>query len=95
MCFNELDESFSNEEISEQLHNLKKHKAPGIDGLLNEMFVKCNKFLLPILKKLFNDILTTCLSYPEELSKGIVIPLYKKGDGSDAGNYSAYRKRWR
>ena len=84
--FNELDESFSDEEISEQIHNLKKDKAPGIDGLLNEMFVKCDTIFLPILKKLFNHILNTGL-YPEEWSKGIVIPLYKKGDGSDAGNY--------
>ena len=50
------------------------------------MFVKCDKIFLPILKKLFNHILTTGL-YPEEWSKGIVIPLYKKGDSSDAGNY--------
>ena len=50
------------------------------------MFVKCDKIFLPILKKLFNHILKTGL-YPEEWSKGIAIPLYKKGDGSDAGNY--------
>ena len=47
--FNELDKNFSDEQISEQLHNLKKDKAPGIDGLLNEMFVKFDKIFLPIL----------------------------------------------
>ena len=52
--FNKLDENFSEEEISEQIHRLKKGKAPGTDGLLNEMFLKCDKVLLPILKKLFN-----------------------------------------
>ena len=84
MCFNELDEHFSDKEISEQIHNLKKDKAPGIDGLLNEMFVKCENIFLPILSKLFNHILSTGL-FPEEWSKGIVVPMYKKGDGSEAG----------
>ena len=84
--FNELDEHFSDKEISEQIHNLKKDKAPGIDGLLNEMFIKCENIFLPILTKLLNHILSTGL-YPEEWSKGIVVPIYKKGDGSDVGNY--------
>ena len=84
--FNELDDHFSDKEISEQIHNLKKDKAPGIDCLLNEMFIKCENIFLPILTKLFNHILSTGL-YPEEWSKGIVVPIYMKGDGSDAGNY--------
>ena len=82
MCLNELDEHFSDKKISEQIHNFKKDKAPGI----NEMFVKCENIFLPILSKLFNHILSTGL-YPEEWSKGIVVPMYKKCDGSDAGNY--------
>ena len=84
--FNELDEDFTDEKISEQKRNLKKDKAPGIDGLLNEMFVKCETIFLPVLKKLFNHILSTGV-YPEQWSKGIVIPVYKKGDDSDTGNY--------
>lgn len=55
--FHELDTSFSSDEISEQIHNLKKDKAPGIDGLLNEMFSQCEVIFLPILTKLFNHIL--------------------------------------
>ena len=38
------------------------------------------------LKKLFDRILNTGI-YPEEWSKGIVIPVCKKGDSSDAGNF--------
>ena len=89
MCFYELNEHLSDEEIGEQIHNLKKDKAPGIDGLLNEMFVKCDKMFLPILSKWFNHILSIEL-YPEEWSYGIVVPIYKKGDGSDAGNYRPF-----
>ena len=57
--FIELDEHFSDKEISEQIHNLKTDTAPGIDGFLNEMFVKYENIFLPILSKLFNHILST------------------------------------
>ena len=62
------------------------NKAPGIDCLLNELFIKCKDIFIPILKKIFNHILLTGI-YPENWSKGIVIPVYKKGDVSEAGNY--------
>ena len=84
--FSELDENFSEAEISKQIHNLKKDKSPGIDGLLNEMFVECENVFLPIFTKLFNHILSTGV-YPKDWCKGIVIPIFKKGDSEDAGNY--------
>ena len=49
------------------------------------MFIKCKDIFIPISKKLFDHILFTGM-YPEEWSKGIVIPVYKKGDASEAGN---------
>ena len=84
--FNELDEDFTDEGIREQIRNLKKDKAPGIDGLLNEMFVKCEAIFLPVLKNCL------IISYQPECTqnsclKGIVIPVYQKGDDSDTGNY--------
>ena len=49
------------------------------------MFIKCKDIFIPIFKKLFDHILCTGM-YTEEWSKGIVIPVYKKGDASEAGN---------
>ena len=72
--------------IKVQISKLKTQKSPGLDCLLNEMFIKCKDVFIPILKKLFDHILNTGI-YPEEWSKGAVIPVYKKGDSSDAGNY--------
>ena len=86
IIFDDLDINFSEEEISEQICKLKTHKSPGIDCLLNAMFIKCKDIFIPIFKKLFDHILFTGM-FPEERSKGIVIPVYKKGDASEAGNY--------
>ena len=86
VIFEELDVSFSEEEIKVQISKLKTQKSPGLDCLLNEMFIKCKDVFIPIFKKLFDHILNTGI-YPEEWSKGAVIPVYKKGDSSDAGNY--------
>ena len=86
VIFEELDIYFSEGEIQEQICKLKTQKSPGIDCLLNEMFIKCKDIFIPIFKKLFDHILSTGI-YPEEWSKGIVIPVFKKGDSSDAGNY--------
>ena len=46
------------------------------------MFIKCKDIFIPIFKKLFDHILFTGM-YPEEWS----IPVYKKGDDSETGNY--------
>ena len=83
----ELDANFSQSDLSRQIHNLNKDKSPGImglDGLINEMFVKCENVFVSIFTKLFNHILSTGV-YPEDWCKGIVIPIFKKGDA--AGNF--------
>ena len=43
------------------------------------------QFSCQFLNELFNHILSTG-EYPEQWSKGIVIPVYKEGDDSDTGN---------
>ena len=50
--FNELHENFSDDEMCEQIHKLKKNKVPGTDGLLSEMFLKCENVFLSVFKKI-------------------------------------------
>lgn len=54
--------------------------------ILNEL-LKCGKkqLLLP-LEKLFNTILESG-TYPSEWSKGLVVPIHKKGDKNVVTNY--------
>ena len=63
--FSELDANFSESGLSRQIHNLNKDKSPGIDGLINEMFVKYENVFVPIFTKLFSHILSIGV-YQEE-----------------------------
>ena len=50
------------------------------------MFIESRTFMSPILCNLFNFIYTNSL-YPVSWTKGIIVPVPKKGDLSDANNY--------
>jgi hypothetical protein len=84
--FDELDCAITIEEVLAAVKKLKHSKAPGIDGLLNEYFIEGIDVLGPYLCQLFNSIFDSGV-FPEEWTKGILIPLHKKGSKSDASNY--------
>jgi hypothetical protein len=63
------------------ISNLKRSKSHGIDGLLNEYFIEYKDLLLPLLNKLFNDILISGL-FPEAWSIAVMVPVFKRGDPS-------------
>jgi hypothetical protein len=84
--FDELDAPFTNEVILAEIRRIKRDRAPGYDNLVNELFISCSDILTPILVELFNKILDSGM-YPAEWSTGIVIPIFKKGNKEDAGNY--------
>ena len=81
-----LDNDFTQEEVTSAINSLKKGKSAGFDNLLPEMFIECKTFMSPILCNLFNFIYTNSL-YPVSWTKGIIVPVPKKGDLSDANNY--------
>ena len=81
----ELDEAFTVEELVKAVKNLKNGKAPGEDGLLNEIF-KSNDFLLPSCLELYNQILASG-TFPKCWTTGVIIPLHKKGDVNSISNY--------
>ena len=73
-------------EIEKAIKSLKNGKAHGQDLISNEMIKNSIKFILQPLHQIFNYILNT-REYPEEWSKGHVVPIYKSGDKSNPKNY--------
>ena len=76
--YEELDQEFYLKEIKDEIHNLKLNKSPGMDELVNELFILCEDIMSPILLKLFNQKLNTGV-FPQSWCCGVVIPVYMKG----------------
>ena len=83
---NILDKDFTIEEVSTAINSLKRGKSGGIDCLTADMFIDCKDQFAPVLCKLFNYMFSTCL-YPDSWTKGIIVPVPKKGDPNDVNNY--------
>jgi exonuclease III len=84
--YSELDDQISYTEVRNAIKRLNKHKAAGEDQLLNEYFIEACDILSGYITVLFNKILNTG-HFPVAWTKGIIIPLYKKGDKDDVTNY--------
>ena len=84
--FDELNVSFSHEEISKVIHQLKNGKSAGPDMLINEFFIYGNVYLCPTLSILFNKLFEMG-HFPEPWTDGYVIPLHKKGSINEVENY--------
>ena len=84
--FNDTDFKITPHEISRCIKKLKNKKSPGFDRILPEMIKYSQHVLLPVFEKLFNSILL-CGKYPSEWLSGYIVPIYKKGDATDPGNY--------
>ena len=83
-----IEEEFSDEEILRAIKTLKKNKATGNDGVLNEYICSTTNIFLPIFKNLFNHILMSG-NIPEECVIGNIIPVSKnKGDRSSPKNHT-------
>ena len=74
------------DEIIEHLKRLKKKKASGIDGVINEMLINANYKVINILQLIFNNIIET-EDYPEKWNISLTQLIYKDGDKGDPGNY--------
>jgi hypothetical protein len=82
----DLDDSFSAEEIVIALKETKKGTTGGEDNITVEMLVNGGKIILSTLKLLFDDMWSSGKT-PEELQNGLIIPVFKGGDGSRTKNY--------
>ena len=72
--------------FSSAIKRLKRHKAPGPDGLPIVVFKLFNNSLVSHLTALYNSILSN-ESFPEAWSLGSIKPIHKKGDKSNPSNY--------
>jgi hypothetical protein len=72
-------------EVTNIIKKLPNGKAPGIDGITNEM-LKCSApFMVDYLVKMFKTIFESGI-YPVNWGKAILMPLHKKGSLIDVGN---------
>ena len=83
----ELNNSFTLDEIKCIIKSLKLGKACGLDKVRNEFLRKCPDELLDIFVKYFNVVLNSGF-VPEEWCIGVIIPIYKnKGATDNPDNY--------
>lgn len=69
-------------EVSKAIDTQKREKAPGPDGISNEILTYSEEILLPVLTDMFNDITNTEI-IPQQCTESHIILLYKKGDKYD------------
>ena len=84
--FNELDFRLTLKEMREQIYYLKNNKAPGIDGLLNEMLKLMPETLQYKILTFFNAIFINCI-YPLLWRTNFLTPIHKKGCNTETSNY--------
>lgn len=83
---NTLDYEITSSEVIKAALHLKKGKAPGIDGIRNEMLKDGISILAPSLAALFNLIFKQG-SFPSTWRLSTLTVLHKKGDKSLPTNY--------
>ena len=83
---NILNKPITEEEIRTCISKLKNHKAPGIDNIINEYITTTEDILMPAYIRVFNIIFMKGI-FSDVWSKGIIVPIYKKGDKTNPDNY--------
>ena len=82
----QLDCNFSIHEVEKAIGCLKRGKSSGEDSLIPEIFIETKSIFSPILCRLFNYIFNNSI-YPECWTRGIIVPVPKKGSLNDINNY--------
>ena len=81
-----LDSIITCAEVKKAVFKLKRNKSPGFDLLPPELFLDSFELIGDLLCKLFNYIFSNNL-YPESWTKGLIVPVPKKGDLANVNNY--------
>ena len=90
-CFDDVNfeedyEVITLDEVRAAIHQMKKGKAVGEDGIPVELLDAAGPLAVEALQVLFNEAYTT-EKIPEEWQKGVICPIHKKGDNTICGNY--------
>jgi len=80
------EDDLRDEEIEQQIVNLKRRKAVGVDGIENEAWIYSEGQLRKKLKEMLRRVWRR-EGFPEEWREGIIMPIYKKGDPTKIENY--------
>lgn len=78
------------EEIMGAIEKLRRGKAAGIDGMINEIFMYGGEHVAGAVHKLFAQ-LWEMEEFPTEWSKGLICPIFKGGSDQDKLNPMKYR----
>lgn len=81
-----LDEPFTLMELNQATKKLAKNKAPGADGIPNEVWKNCTMRFKQIILKCFNEIFEG-KQFHRSWAEIIIQPIYKKGDRDIPKNY--------
>ena len=81
-----LDRPIDLTEVKTAILSLKGGKSSGFDNLIPEIFTDGIEVLSPLLCELFNHIFNFGI-YPESWTKGIIVPVPKKGNPNDVNNF--------
>jgi hypothetical protein len=73
-------------EVEVAIEKLKRHKSPGIDQIPAELFQAGGRTFRCEIHKLINSI-WNIKELHEEWKEFIIVPVYKKADKTDCGNY--------
>lgn len=82
----EIEPTIISSEVDKAIISEKLQKAPGPDGIANELLRSTIEEISPVLKNIFNEILTTGYIPPQWTNSNIIL-LHKKGPKGDIGNY--------
>ena len=73
-------------EVLDKLNKLKTNKAAGPDGIFPRVLKVLSEIIFKPLASIFRQSLETG-EIPDDWKQGNIIPIYKKGDHTDLGNY--------
>ena len=70
----------------DELHKLRSNKSAGPDGIFPRVLKELREIIFKPLASIFRQSLETG-QIPDDWKQGNIIPIYKKGDRTDPGNY--------
>ncbi len=83
---NDVNRNISMGEVESAVMELVSSKAPGIDGINNDILKNGKNVIVPLMCEVFNKILETG-EYPAVWGNAIIVPIHKKGNVNNPCNY--------
>lgn len=82
----QLDKHITVEEIQKTIASMSRYKSSDYENNVADFFIDTNAFISEYLCTIFNRVFDTGI-YPESWSRGVIVPIYKKGETTDPANY--------